>query len=316
MRLSNVSWIVACAAIVSGCASEGKEPFTGVLHPSDSGTTDAGDGSMPGLDAAGVSDASTVDAGVDAAVDGAVDSGTDAALPSPVEGFEPSNMPNALVEYGGSELVPGLTFLGTHLDLDDYGSGSALSLDFYARVRNDFNETLCAFSVRVDLFDSNGLQLARRLSTLADLAPFNSSSGLSGCVSPGGVFYIYATDFIDFGGGTVSLEDVALVEWTYSLGGYLAAYTPATRASISNLAVSPSDFDSFVLTGRVTNGTSTPLAFPSVVAYVLNQGNQPLHRLIDITSTSISAFGTWDFETGRYYSEFSPLDIDYIITYQ
>lgn len=311
-------WVLlACVLGGLGCSEEAGKPFEGVLHPADSGDgdVDASDAAQTMSDAAGMNDATTEDARVvDAGTDAEADTGVDAGPISPLDGTEASNMPNALVEYGGTELNPGLTFLGTHLEIDDVSTG--LSVDFYARIRNDFTDTLCAFSFNIDLFDSNGLLLARRLRTLQDLEPHNSSLGLSDCVSPGDIFYVYATDFIDNAAGTVALEDVAVVEWTYSLGGYLDSFTRANRASASNLAVEPSNFDTFVLTGRITNNTGSAIGYPSIVAYVLNAGNQPLHRLTDITTSPISAYGSWDFETGFYRYEFTTADIDYLISYQ
>lgn len=307
--------LVAIAMI--GCAADKADPFSGVLHPVDSGL-DMLDSAVPQVDSA-LPDANDLnDAGVDAnvnpEVDAGQDSGVDAGPISPLDGTEPTNMPNSIVEYGGAELNPGLTFLGTHLEIDGLSTG--LSIDFYARIRNDFNDTLCAFSLNIDLLDDNGALLTRRLRTLQDLEPHtNSSLGLSDCVSPGDIFYVYATDFVENAAGTVTLEDVAVIEWTYSLGGYLDTYFPANRASASNLTVEPSDYDTFVLTGRITNNTGTALAFPSIVAYVLNRGNQPLHRLTDITSSPISGYGNWEFETGLYRYAFTPADVDYRIDY-
>lgn len=305
---------VSSLLVLAACGGDEKDPFTGVLHPADSGLMGQ-DSSLPMSDG-GVDANPSQDAGHDAhvQVDAGHDAGFDAGPPSPLDGTEATNMPNAVVMYGGSEPNPGLTIVASHLELDPIGE--ALSVDFYARIRNDFSDSLCYFGLTFRLLDQNGFTLFD-LGALSDLEPHDTSIGYGDCASPGEEFYVYATDFLDFGASTHTTDRVAVIEWVYDLGGGLYTNYPSNDAVASDLNVVPGTYEgTYMLTGSIDNITSVSIGFPSIAAYVLNQGGQPLDRLYDITTSPIGPYGSWQFETGTARFEFTPLDIDYVISYQ
>jgi hypothetical protein len=247
----------------------------------------------------------------DAGSDEEPDAGPDSD--DPLDSTEPTNTPNATISYGGTEPSGGMTLLGSHLALEE--TGTALSIDWYGRVRNDFTSTVCAFAIDVSFAGASGELLA--LDTLADMRPYaDDDGGTTDCVGPGEVFYLYASDFQSNGAGTFTLDDVTEITWKYQLGGYLTDTLPADHAEVGGLSVDVASIGlGYALKGEFTNGTASTLEFPGVTAYLLNAGGQPLKRMVDSSSDDVAGFGSWTFEAGFADEPFEVDDVDILVSW-
>ena len=218
---------------------------------------------------------------------GAAQSDQDASQPNPFASREPTNTPHGSMKYGGNEVGPNLKLLGSHLEIT--GSSPNLAITWYGRMRNDFADTLCAFAIDVRFLGSTGSELFT-LKATNDLRPYMDGSSTASCAGPGEVFYLRGLATLTSGSPT--LEDVYTISWTYRLAGFLDTLYPATKAALNDVAVEHGILG-YSLSGTLKNKVSASLSFPSVVAYLLNEGGQPLARIAASTSSAIAGQGTW-----------------------
>jgi hypothetical protein len=67
--------------------------------------------------------------------------------------------------------------------------------------------------------------------------------------------------------------------------------------------------------GVVANQSSATLTYPSVSAYLLNAGGQPLTRLTAVSDTSLAGYADWTFETNGFTEPFTTANVDMVVSY-
>lgn len=280
--------IVAVLSLALGLFACGSRR-RGVMRVPDSGAADAmtpppDSGPPPedgGLDA-GRPDAGSGDAGVDAGPDPATD--------------RQFFVPAIPYTYGGSIADPGVEVFAFTVRRDP----TLGNLDFLAAIRNVSTLTLCSLDLRTRFFDASGLQIGSATG-LVETPPHRGSSGAGSlvdhCLGPGQIGMQSA--LLDLGSADES--EIASATWSvYALN--LTDAVPTTDVRVEGVTTTTSSGRSR-FTGRVVNGTTGTVSYPSVSIFGVNAVGRPLFESSAISSTTLSPGASWTFETNPSFME-------------